>query len=85
MNENLLEQILALESLQATWKRVKQHQGTAGINGQSIADYPHWFRQLWSGIKRGLMAGYFILQPISGWIPKLNGGKRLLDIPSVND
>jgi RNA-directed DNA polymerase len=86
LNEHLLEQILAPENLQTAWKRVKQNQGAAGVDGQSIADYPHWARQHWSGIKRGLLAGYYIPQPVKRVeIPKPNGGKRLLGIPTVND
>lgn len=86
MNEHLLEQILAPANLQAAWKQVKRNKGTAGVDGLGIVDYPKWAKQHWPAMRRGLTAGYYIPQPVKRVeIPKPKGGKRLLDIPTVND
>ena len=86
MNEPLLEQILAPANLQAAWKQVKRNKGAAGIDHLGIADYPKWAKQHWPGIRQALTAGYYVPQPVKRVeIPKPNGGKRLLGIPTVND
>lgn len=86
MNEPLLEQILAPTNLQAAWKQVKRNKGAAGIDHLSIVDYPKWAKQHWPAIRQALTASYYVPQPVKRVeIPKPNGGKRLLGIPTVND
>ena len=82
----LLEQILVSENLQQSWKRVKQNQGAAGIDGLSVDHYLEWANVHWGNEHRGLEQNYYCPQPVKRVeIPKFNGGVRLLGIPCVND
>jgi len=82
----VLEQILASENLQQAWKRVKQNNGAAGVDGMTIDHYLDWANVHWGSVNRGLLEGYYCPRPVNRVeIPKPNGGMRLLGIPSIND
>ena len=76
-------------SKQAVWdafKRVKANGGAAGVDGESIADFEsdlkgHLYK-LWNRMSSG---SYFPPPVRTVEIPKDNGGKRLLGIPTVSD
>lgn len=82
----LYEEILHPVNLHMAWQRVRQNKGCAGCDGITIDDYPWWAKTHWADTKRGLEKGYYIPKPVKRIeIPKSNGTKRLLGIPSVND
>jgi len=68
------------------FKRVKANQGAAGVDGQSIADFEADLSgnlyKLWNRLSSG---SYFPPPVRRVDIPKANGGKRPLGIPTVAD
>jgi len=84
--ENLLEQILEESNLQRAWKRVKANGGASGIDGMTIAQFPAFAREqlprLLDQIREGRYAPAAVRRT---WIPKPNGDRRPLGIPTVLD
>ncbi len=68
------------------FKRVKANRGTAGVDGQSIADFEadlsNNLYKLWNRLSSG---SYFPLPVLRVNIPKADGGTRPLGIPTVTD
>ena len=84
--EELLEEILNRENLLAAWKRVKRNAGAAGIDGMKIVDFPDFLRQHWETIRQKLLDGSYAPSPVRRVeIPKADGTKRPLGIPTVLD
>jgi len=84
--EELLEEILNRENLLAAWKRVKRNAGAAGIDGKKIVDFPDFLRQHWETIRQKLLDGSYAPSPVRRVeIPKADGTKRPLGIPTVLD
>jgi RNA-directed DNA polymerase len=86
MNQRYLEQILAMENMRAAYAAVKANDGAPGIDGMSVAEFGKSFARRWEVTKPKLEAGSYQPAPVLGVeIPKANGGRRLLGIPSVQD
>lgn len=86
MNENLLEQIVDPQNLEAAWKQVRKNKGKPGIDKITIDAYAEDYCQHRSAICTSLMEGSYIPQPVRRVeIDKPNGGIRLLGIPTVHD
>ena len=70
----------------AAWKDVKENKGSAGIDAVRISDYERELvrnlYKLWNRMSSGT---YFPQAVKLVEIPKSNGGKRPLGIPTVND
>lgn len=68
------------------YKRVKANQGAAGVDEESIQDFEGNLKnnlyKLWNRMSSG---SYFPPAVRRVEIPKANGGKRLLGIPTVSD
>ena len=86
-SENLLEQALHPENLQAAWKRVRANKGGAGIDGMTIDEFPAWARSgQWKEVLTELETGQYYPFPVRRVeIDKPDGGKRQLGIPTVTD
>jgi group II intron reverse transcriptase/maturase len=84
---DLLEVMLTRENLVRAWKRVKANKGAAGIDGRSIAETWEWLKaDGWTITREQLRTGTYQPQPVRpAEIPKPNGGKRELGIPTVLD
>lgn len=82
----LLEQVVAQENMQRAWKRVKANKGGAGVDRLDIVQTEAHLRQVWSSIRRQLLAGTYQPLPVRRvCIPKPDGSERELGIPSVTD
>ena len=57
LNDDLLEQVLDPDNLQAAWKAVKANRGAAGIDGIGTEETAAHLRRHWSGIRSKLLAG----------------------------
>ena len=82
----LLAAVLTSDNLRSAWKRVKANKGAPGIDGIAIEDFPAHLRAHWEDSRRQLETGrYRPLAVRRVEIPKDDGGKRLLGIPTVMD
>jgi group II intron reverse transcriptase/maturase len=86
MYEALMERVVTLENATAAWLAVKRNGGAPGIDGmttQQLADHIRKHRETIFG---KLLAGSYAPSPVRRVeIPKPNGGKRMLGIPTVMD
>jgi RNA-directed DNA polymerase len=82
----LFERVLARANLQRALKQVRSNQGAPGIDGMSVDELPDYLRHHWVEIRAQLVAGHYRPQPVRRvQIPKPDGRKRLLGIPTVLD
>ena len=85
-NSALLERVLMRANLQRALKQVRQNQGAPGIDGMTVDALPDYLRHHWPEIRAQLVAGSYRPQPVRRVeIPKPDGRKRLLGIPTVLD
>jgi RNA-directed DNA polymerase len=82
----MIEEILEPENLSAAWKRVKSNKGAPGIDGMTVGDFPAFAREHWPRIAIAIREGTYRPAPVKRvWIPKPDGSKRPLGIPTVLD
>lgn len=81
-----LADVLRPENLAQAWKQVKANQGSAGIDGMEVGDFPAYMQANWGKLLRKLEDGSYKPSPVrSVSIPKDGGGRRPLGIPTVLD
>jgi RNA-directed DNA polymerase len=82
----LLEDVLTSDNLARAWKRVKANKGAPGIDGMTIQDFPAHARTHWPAVREQIREGRYQPQAVRRVeIPKPDGGKRMLGIPTVMD
>jgi len=83
----LYDHIWGSDVLQEAWKRVRQNRGAAGIEGQSISDVEqHGVERFLEELGTELRAGKYRTRVVRRrYIPKADGKKRPLGIPTVRD
>ena len=82
----MIASILSTENMTKAYHQVRKNKGAAGIDGLSVDDLTSSLHQRWHAIKRQVETGSYQPDPILGVeIPKPNGKKRLLGIPTVVD
>jgi RNA-directed DNA polymerase len=68
------------------YKRVKANRGGAGVDGESIADFERDLRNNLYKVWNRMSSGSYFPPPVrTEEIPKEDGGKRVLGIPTVAD
>ena len=66
------------------WKHVKENQGAAGVDKESIADFEKNLRNNLYKIWNRMSSGSYLPPPVKAVaIPKKAGGERMLGIPTV--
>ena len=86
LERELLETIITRENVSRAWQRVKSNKGAAGVDAVSVTDFPAWARQHWPEIKSKVLNGDYQPEAVRRvWIPKPNGDKRPLGIPTIAD
>lgn len=85
-SDYLMEQVVARDNLKQALKRVRQNQGSPGIDGMTVDELaPHLVKH-WGTIKEQLLTATYVPKPVKAQaIPKSNGGVRVLGIPCVLD
>jgi RNA-directed DNA polymerase len=84
--DNLMSVILSRENLAAALSRVRANKGASGVDGMGVDELPTYLSKEWPRISAELATGRYRPQAVRGVeIPKPNGGKRLLGIPTVLD
>jgi len=82
----LIDRILSAQNLTQACKEVMRNKGAAGIDGMSVNELKTYLDTNRTPLTEQIRAGNYIPQPIRGKeIPKSNGKKRLLGIPTVID
>ena len=82
----MIGEILEPENLSAAWKRVKRNKGAPGIDGMTVEDFPAFKQEHWPRIDTAIREGTYRPAPVKRvWIPKPDGSKRPLGIPTVLD
>jgi RNA-directed DNA polymerase len=86
IGEQLMEEVCERENCKRALARVKANKGSAGVDGMTVQQLPEFLRQHWPAIREQLLSGTYEPQPVRRVeIPKPDGGKRKLGIPTVVD
>lgn len=86
LNEDLMEKVLDPVNVGLAYEQVKRNGGAGGVDGMSVEDYVDHAAKHWPTIEAKLREGTYRPGAVRGvWIPKPQGGQRLLGIPNVQD
>lgn len=82
----MIERILNRRNIRRACKEVVSNRGSAGVDGMSVKDLPLYLQKHFNVMVTAICAGNYHPEAILGVeIPKDNGKKRLLGIPTVVD
>ncbi len=74
------------EMVKAAYRKVKANQGSAGVDNESLEMYQTDLLNNLYGLWNRLSSGSYFPKPVKEvMIPKANGSKRILGIPTVSD
>jgi group II intron reverse transcriptase/maturase len=81
-----MEELVERENLRAALRRVRQNQGSPGVDGMTTEELVPYLRENWVRVREQLLAGTYRPQAVKRQeIPKRGGGTRVLGIPAVLD
>jgi RNA-directed DNA polymerase len=84
--DRLLEKIVSRDNLNEAFKRVKANKGSHGVDGMGVDELLHYLKNNGETIKQQILDGKYRPNPVRRVeIPKENGKKRNLGIPTVID
>lgn len=82
----MIEQILKGKNIRSACKQVESNKGSAGVDGMTVKELPHFLKSNRKDLCEKIRSDKYFAQGILGVeIPKENGKKRLLGIPTVVD
>ncbi len=82
----LMTEVLEGENLKRALAQVKRNKGAPGIDGMTVDQLGVYLKAYWPNIRAQLVQGTYRPQPVRRVeIPKPDGRKRLLGIPTVMD
>lgn len=85
-HNNLISKALERNNLKKAIERVEANKGAPGVDGMSTGELRSYLRGNWETLKAQLEQGTYKPKPVRRvQIPKPNGGKRGLGIPTVLD
>ena len=85
-DRHLMERIVERGNLTRALRRVRQNQGSPGMDGRTVDELPTYLRDHWVAIREELLAGRYqpsVIKRVE--LAKPDGGVRLLGIPTVLD
>ena len=83
---NLLEAILSVNNMFDAQERVIANRGSAGIDGMTVGELNEYLIKHYKGLCESIRGGWYKPKPVKRVeIPKPDGGKRLLGVPTVID
>jgi len=84
--ERLMEEVCERNNLRKALKRVKANKGSPGVDGMTVNGLTGYLKEHWPEIREQLLEGTYKPQPVKRVeIPKPDGGRRKLGIPTVRD
>lgn len=82
----LLEKILDKNNMNEAYKKVCANKGAGGVDGMEVEELDGYIRENWDSIREQIRTRSYKPQPVRRVeIPKPNGSKRELGIPTVMD
>ena len=82
----LLERILDKKNMNAAYKKVCANKGAGGVDDVTIEELGDYIKENWDSIREQIRKREYKPQPVRRVeIPKPDGGKRKLGIPTVMD
>lgn len=86
LTNNLLERVVDYGNLIKAGRRVVSNGGSSGIDGMETTSLPLWLETHMNTLRESLINGSYQVSAVRKVeIPKPNGGKRMLGIPTVKD
>jgi len=86
LTHDLMGAILCHSNIKRAYQQVKQNKGIAGVDQMAVGDFAVWYAENGETLLRKLYNGTYQPQCVKQVeIPKPNGGKRRLGIPTVTD
>lgn len=83
---SLIEEVVQRDNLRKALVRVESNKGAAGIDGMKVDELKPYLQREWKRIKQEFLTGTYQPKPVRRVeIPKANGGRRKLGIPTVVD
>lgn len=84
--DGLLERILEPRNLNQAYKKVKRNKGSHGVDGMKVEHLLQYLKDNGEELRKSILEGKYRPKPVRGVeIPKDNGKKRQLGIPTVVD
>jgi group II intron reverse transcriptase/maturase len=82
----MIEEVLHPANLMRAYRQVVRNKGAAGVDGMKVEELYGYLQTRREEMKASVRGGSYLPQPIRGVeIPKSNGKKRLLGVPTVID
>jgi group II intron reverse transcriptase/maturase len=82
----MIEKIINRKNMRTACEHVLSNKGSAGVDGMTVSGLPAYLKIHRDRIATAMINGKYLPQSILGVeIPKANGKKRLLGIPTVTD
>lgn len=86
LTTNLLDRVVDYGNLTQAYQQVKRNGGSEGVDGMSIKELGQWLGKHLTGLQETLLEESYQASPVRKVeIPKPDGGKRMLGIPTVKD
>jgi RNA-directed DNA polymerase len=86
ISKQLMEAVCERRNCRQALARVKSNKGSAGIDGMTVEQLPAYLKRHWPTIREQLLRGTYKPQAVKRVeIPKPDGGRRKLGIPTVLD
>ncbi|MDI3291721.1 group II intron reverse transcriptase/maturase, partial [Polyangium sp. 15x6] len=84
---SLWDKVYRQDVLEVAYERCRRNGGAAGVDRETFDDIEAHGRAVWLGnLQRELRAKRYTPAPLRReWIPKSNGGRRPLGIPTIRD
>ena len=83
---NMLEEILDIRNVQRAFRQVTANKGASGIDGMQTDELRDYLNTNWQTLKTNILTGSYCPQVVRKvTIPKTDGGRRMLGIPTVID
>jgi RNA-directed DNA polymerase len=83
---SLITEVVGKSNMALAYRRIVSNGGAAGVDGMKVDQLEDYLKIHWSGIREKLETGTYHPQPVRKVeIPKADGGKRMLGIPTAID